>query len=102
MSLFEKIVHYSTEYRIPSHILFWVMVFLLSLSKPEGHTSVSEEIRYELITEGFALVLSMISTYFVAYLVIPKLLNVKSYYFLVFYFLIGSYLICVFSRTVVI
>lgn len=102
MSLFEKIVNYSTVHRIQSHILFWVMVFLLSLSKPEGHTSVSEEIRTELITEGFALFLSMISTYFVAYLVIPKLLNVKSYYFLVFYFLIGSYLICVFSRTVVI
>lgn len=102
MSLFEKIVHYSTVYRIPSHLLFWLMVFLLSVSKPEGHASVYEEIRTEFITEAFALFLSMIATYFMAYLIIPKLLNVKSYYFVIFYFLIGSYLICVFSRIVVI
>ncbi|KRT17877.1 hypothetical protein ASU31_00865 [Pedobacter ginsenosidimutans] len=45
---------------------------------------------------------TIIASYFISYLIIPRLILSKSYYVVVLYFLIGSYLICVLSRIAVI
>jgi sensor histidine kinase YesM len=45
---------------------------------------------------------TIIASYFLAYLIIPKLITAKNYYVVVIYFLIGSYIICACSRIVVI
>jgi LytS/YehU family sensor histidine kinase len=42
------------------------------------------------------------ASYFVAYMIIPRLLSTKSYYSIVFYFLAGSYIICICSRASVV
>jgi sensor histidine kinase YesM len=98
MSLFEKIVHYSTVYRTPSHLLFWVVVYLLSVSRNRTIDGHEEALADLLINCAFDLFFSIIATYFLAYLIIPKVINAKSYYFVVFYFLIGSYLIAALAR----
>ncbi|RYF88591.1 MAG: histidine kinase, partial [Chitinophagaceae bacterium] len=43
-----------------------------------------------------------LASYFLAYLIVPQILNDKSYYLVGLYFLVGSYFICVLSRMAVI
>jgi sensor histidine kinase YesM len=101
MSLFEKIVRFSTRRRVLSHILFWIMVFVVSVTS-NRYFDHDKQVFNILVGESFYLFFSMVSTYFLAYFIVPKLLHSRNYYLVILYFLSGSYLICICCRTGVI
>lgn len=96
MSILQKIIHYSTVYRVSSHILFWLVVFIV----PQYQEGVS--IRNMLIEKIFCVSFYMMACYFVAYFIIPKLLKGDNYVAVILYFVLGSYLISAFSRIMVV
>lgn len=98
MSLFEKVVRWSSKHRIASHFIFWLVVFVLTVSGFDHNYQLRESFRTEMIKSAFRVFYYMILAYFIAYLIIPKLMTAKNYGFVIVYFLAGSYLITVFTR----
>lgn len=96
MSIFTKIVRYSSAYRISGHILFWLVVFVV----PQYQEDMS--LRDMLIINTFNLFFYMMAAYFVAYFIIPKLLRHENYLLVTIYFIVGGYIISVLLRTSVI
>lgn len=92
MSILQRIIRYSTIYRISSHILFWLVVFIV----PQYEEGMS--FRDMMIENAFCVCFYMLACYFVAYFIIPKLLKDDNYLVVIIYFIIGSYLISAFSR----
>lgn len=96
MSIVEKAFRYSTIYRVSSHVLFWLIVFIV----PQHQTDMS--LRDMLIENLFYVSFYMMASYFVAYFVIPKFQKGEHYLIVILYFIIGSYLISAVSRIMVV
>lgn len=96
MSILEKAIRYSTIYRVSSHVLFWLVVFIV----PQYQQDMS--FRDTLIENIFYVSFYMMACYFVAYFIIPKLLRGDNYPVVILYFVTGSYLISAFSRIMVV
>lgn len=96
MSILQKVIRYSTIYRVSSHILFWLVVFIV----PQYEEGMS--FRNMMIENAFCVCFYMMACYFVAYFIIPRLLKADNYLIVIIYFIIGSYLISAFSRIVVV
>lgn len=101
MSLFDKVVRFNARHRVASHILFWIVVSMLSFTGDHYYNR-EDGFLVSLICDSFFLCFSIIASYFLAYFIVPKLLKSNNYYTPILYFLIGSYIICVFSRIVVV
>jgi sensor histidine kinase YesM len=100
MPIIERIVQFNTSHRILSHVLFWIVVSILLLNRYDlVEYKTPENILYRHIYYMSFLILS---SYFVAYLVIPGIMAAKTYLPILIYFLAGSYVICVLSRAVVV
>lgn len=96
MSIVEKAIRYSTIYRISSHVLFWLVVFIV----PQYQTDIS--IRDMLIQNLFYVSFYMMASYFVAYFIIPKFQNGENYLIVILYFIIGGYVLSALSRIMVV
>jgi len=96
MSITEKTIRYSTIYRLSSHILFWLVVFIV----PQYQTDIS--IRDMLIQNSFYVSFYMMASYFVAYFIIPKFQKGENYLVVILYFIIGGYLLSALSRFMVV
>lgn len=100
MTLFEKIIHYSSSHRLLSHLAFWLVVAVIFLNRYD-----MEEFQQPdkvLYRHCYYMAITMASSYFVAYVIIPQLLKVERFYWVLVSFLVGSYGISVVSRTLVI
>ncbi|MCG2618178.1 sensor histidine kinase [Terrimonas sp. NA20] len=100
MPLIERIVYFSSRHRVLSHILFWLVVSIIFLNRYTIEEY--QEIDKIIYRHCYYMSFMMVASYFVAYLIIPKLLSAKNYYLIAFYALFGSYLICVCSRLAVV
>ncbi|PQA53784.1 sensor histidine kinase [Siphonobacter curvatus] len=100
MSLLDKIIAYSSSHRLLSHIVFWLLVAVIFLNRYDIEEF--EELDKILYRHCYYITVTMIASYFVAYLIIPQLLNPDRYYMIPLLFLAGSYLISVLSRIAVI
>lgn len=96
MSILQRVIRYSTVYRVSSHILFWLVVFIV----PQYEEGMS--FRNMMIENAFCVCFYMLACYFVAYFIIPKLLKDDNYFVVILYFIIGSYVISAFSRIMVV
>lgn len=96
MPLIEKIVNFSSRHRLLSHILFWMIVSVVFLNRYT--LDEYRELNKVIYRHCYYMSFMILASYFVAYLIIPKLISAKNYYSILFYFLGGSYLICVCSR----
>ncbi|MBB4107850.1 sensor histidine kinase [Pedobacter zeae] len=100
MPLIERIAKFSSAHRFLSHIIFWLVTSIVFLNRydiDEYH-----DFHKILIRHAYYISFTIVSSYFLTYLIIPKLITAKTYYLVTFYFLIGSYIICVCSRIVVV
>lgn len=96
MSIFTKIVRYTSVYRASGHILFWLVVFLV----PQYEEDMN--LKNMLIINIFNLFFYMMAAYFVAYFIIPKFLRHENYLLVTIYFIVGAYVTSVLQRTSVI
>lgn len=96
MSILQSVIRYSSVYRISSHILFWLVVFIV----PQYEEGMS--FRDMIIENAFCVCFYMLASYFVTYFIIPKLLRGDNYFIVIIYFIVGSYIICAFARIMVV
>lgn len=100
MTLIERIVKFNLEHRFLSHLFFWLIVSIIFLNRYDlAEYGEQEKIFYRHV---YYMSFMILSSYFVAYLIIPKIISKKSYYSILVSFLAGSYIICVCSRITVV
>ncbi|MFL9485050.1 sensor histidine kinase [Chitinophagaceae bacterium LWZ2-11] len=102
MSFLEKVVAFNKNYRVLSHILFWIIIWILSISASTYYESGRIPIVVNLVDDGLSLIAQIMASYFLAYFIIPKFFKTKKYILVFIFFIIGSYVICVISRLLVI
>jgi hypothetical protein len=98
VSLYEKIINYNKEHRALSHVLFWLLVWLLQLSSSSYYNVDLVPFTNNLIGDGTNLAAQIPAAYFLAYFIVPKFFYKQKYAEAFTYFLIGAYIICVISR----
>jgi len=98
MSPIDHILVYQKKYRLASHILFWLIVYLLGISSSKYYDGKQFSIGFSLITDGLYMSTEVIAAYFLTYLIIPAIVYRKKYLAASIAFLIGSYLICLLAR----
>lgn len=96
--MFEKAVCWSNKHRIASHFIFWVVAFIITLTKFDATNNEKSGLGTDLTKAGFFVLYYMIGSYFVAYLIIPQLIIQKRYVRAIAGFLLGSYVITVVIR----
>ncbi|MBE9463843.1 sensor histidine kinase [Dyadobacter subterraneus] len=100
MPLLEKIIYLNVSHRLLSHVLFWLVVTLIFLNRYDMVEF--EALDKVLYRHFFYMAITMISSYFLAYLIIPRLLRPEHYLVVSVIFVAGSYFISVVSRIAVI
>jgi len=102
MVLAEKLTGFITRNRVLSHILFWVALYMLLIGRFEPLDEREAPIIYDIICFAFYLSFSVIGAYFWSYRILPRLFKASNYLVVFLEFIIGSYLLCVFARTMVV
>ncbi|MFW0735999.1 sensor histidine kinase [Flavobacterium sp. T12S277] len=101
MSPFEKLINYTSAHRVTAHVLFWTCVYIMFISKNTFRDPINY-IHYEMLETAFYLSFSMLAAYFISYRILPRLMKGKKHTMVWIEFIVGSYLISAFSRTMVI
>ncbi|WP_083722603.1 sensor histidine kinase [[Flexibacter] sp. ATCC 35208] len=100
MALIERIVKFNSAHRVLSHLLFWTAVTIIFLNRYDlVEYKEPEHIFYRHV---YYMSFMILSSYFVAYLIIPAFIGGRSYLSILIFFLAGSYIICVASRATVV
>ncbi|WP_212004057.1 sensor histidine kinase [Chitinophaga sp. HK235] len=100
MNLLENINKFHKEHRIPAHLFFWLGVLLLSTGERNYYY---REDWFSLQTyayNGLTLLTQALTSYLLAYLVIPLFFRKKQYLTAVLLLLSGMYAICILSRII--
>ncbi|MET0466995.1 MAG: histidine kinase [Chitinophagaceae bacterium] len=100
MPLIERIVNFSSAHRLLSHVIFWLIVAVIFLNRYTIEEY--DELDKIIYRHCYYMSFMILASYFIAYIIIPKLILSKHYFQVILYFLGGSYVICVCSRVAVI
>lgn len=95
-----KMINLHQHNRFIYHVCCWVCIFLLSIAGDsyqyhENFWSVSRMFYF-----GLTMTTQILTAYFLAYFVIPRLLRTKKYFLVACYFLAGMYVLCVCARII--
>jgi hypothetical protein len=102
MNLVETIRHYQRRHRFASHLVFWVLVYVIGLTSSKYYDGQQFSLGLSLITNGLYLITEIIAAYFVTYWFIPEFFNRKRYITAVLGFFVGAYLICLLGRFIIV
>jgi len=102
MSPIDHILAYQRKHRPASHILFWLIVYLLGISSSKYYDGKQFSIGFSLISDGLYMITEVIAAYLLTYLIIPMIVTRKKYLAGTVAFLIGSYAICLLARFIVV
>ena len=102
MNFLDSIFLYQKRYRLGSHVVFWALVFLIGLSSSKYHDGQEFSYSFALIGNGLFLIPQIIASYFLAYFIVPGFFFRKEYLQVIVYFILGSYLICILSRFLIV
>ncbi|MBS1603891.1 MAG: histidine kinase [Bacteroidetes bacterium] len=102
MSPIDHILACQRRHRLASHIFFWLIVYLLGISSSKYYDGKQFSIGFSLISDGLYMSTEVIAAYFLAYLIIPAFFYRKKYIAASAAFLLGSYLICLLARFIVV
>lgn len=102
MAFLEKILQFHKKNRWLSHVIFWVLVLLISVSSSKHFDGEKGNYRFEFITDGWYELTEIAAAYLLTYLVIPLFFYRKKYLAAIAAFLISSYVVCVAGRLIVI
>lgn len=100
MPLIERIVKFSLTHRFLTHVIFWFLVALIFMNRYDAEDYKQPDI--VLYRHVYYMSVTMLASYFLAYLIIPKLIRSRNYLEVVLYFVAGSYLISACSRIAVV
>ena len=86
--------------RVAKHFLFWIAILLLTI--PQNVLESDQPYINTLVYKICVLIPQILSSYFVAYFVIPKYLSKKRYAISLFLLIIGTYFFAVLARVFII
>lgn len=101
MTLFEKIINYSSANRFAAHSLFWLGIYIL-FANMNSFYAAPGDLWKEMLETIFYVSYAVIGAYFLSYRILPPLMSGKKQLFVWVEFLVGSYLLSVFARTTII
>lgn len=102
MNPLENIIHYQTKYRLASHLFFWLIVLVLSVLSSRYYDGKEFTYGFALIGDGLYLLPQIIAAYFLTYFIMPAFFLKKDHLATAIYLFIGSYLICVLGRFLIV
>src|SRR5471030_393338 len=102
MNFTEDILQFHKRNRWVSHVLFWAAVLLVSISSSKYYDGKQGTYGFELTSDGLYELTEIAAAYFLTYLVIPLFFYKKKYFTAVAAFVVGSYLICVVARIIIV
>lgn len=100
MSIANKIENFTQKHRVLSHVIFWLAMYGLLIGRFEPFDEPYDPFWMDMIGFSFSLSYSILFSYFIAYRILPKLLKGDNYFWTVVEFVIGSYIISAFARTI--
>jgi sensor histidine kinase YesM len=100
MSYLKNITESIQQKSSSRHFLFWIGIILLTI--PENVLESEQPYIKTLVYKICVLIPQILSSYFVAYFVIPKYLTKKKYWISLFLLVIGTYFFAVLARVLVI
>ncbi|HWZ04417.1 MAG TPA: histidine kinase [Mucilaginibacter sp.] len=102
MNFLETILHLRKKNRWLSHVAFWLIVLLISISSSKYHDGKQGSLGFELVSDGLCELPEIVAAYFLTYLVVPLFFYHKKYFAAVTIFMFGSYLICLAARLIIV
>ncbi|PUU68572.1 histidine kinase [Flavobacterium sp. WLB] len=96
MTPFEKIIKFSKEHRISTHIIFWTFIFIMFFSK--NTSSEPEELWVDIAYTLYYELFSIIGAYFMSYRILPRLMITQKHNWVWAELVLGSYAISVIAR----
>ncbi len=96
MPLVERFLQFTRKYRFLTHLTYWSGAYIVSLSENTSDTTYN--FPQEMVNTAFFLSYGIITAYFLAYFVLPRVLTGKHYVKTLVFSLVGLYLIMVASR----
>jgi len=100
MTPFEKLLNFSTAHRLSAHLIFWICIFIMFFSKNTSNDP--QELRVDLFYTLYYEICSMVSAYFLAYRILPRLMAPQRHTWVWIEFIVISYLISIMARIVMI
>ena len=100
MNPIAKIIQFNKRYRLFSHIAFWITIFLISTSQDSYQNHEDWLTLNTLFYYALILITQIGTAYFLAYFIIPQLLNTNNYLTVFFYFVLGMYFLCALARII--
>lgn len=102
MPIAAKIEDFIAKNRVLSHILFWILMYAVLIGRFEPYDEPEDPFLYDMIGFAFSLCYSIIGAYFIGYRILPRLLKSDNYFWVAIEFIVGSYLLSAFARTMTI
>lgn len=102
MNLLGRINKFHKHHRVLTHIFFWLGVLLISTEERNYNYRENWLSWNTYIYNGLTLATQVMTSYFLAYFIIPRLFQLKKYPLVLFTFIAGMYIICVLSRVITI
>lgn len=98
IQMVKDIFNYIKDRRVLKHVVFWTVLYLfLIFSDPT-----QDPLWVLAIARASHLIPQIIISYFIAYWLVPKFLYTKKYFLFFLYAIASAYIICVFSRTLMV
>ncbi|RBL90529.1 sensor histidine kinase [Chitinophaga flava] len=102
MPLIEKFIQFTGKHRFLTHFTYWICVYVLAMSRYNSYTNPMYTFNQELLNSLFFIGFAAITSYFLGYFVLPRLLTGKHYFRTLVVSLVVLYLIMVISRLCVV
>jgi sensor histidine kinase YesM len=102
MNLVETIRYGHKKYRLAGHVLFWGIILGVSILSTRYYDGRKFTLRQAFIGNGVYMVPQMIGAYWLTYMIVPLFFVRKRYVTATIVFVLGSYLICVMARFLVV
>jgi len=98
MSLFERLLTFHKKHRWLTHIVYWFIYLLISVSASKYHDGEKGTYGFEFVSDALYISAEMIAAYSLAYFVVPQFIYRKRYFLSVLEFVIICYVSCVMGR----
>lgn len=102
MNLLGRINAFHKNHRVLTHFFFWLGILLISTEERNYYYREDWFSLNTYLYNGLTIATQAMTSYFLAYLIIPRLFKTKKYLQVLLMFLAGMYLICVLSRVITI
>lgn len=98
MSLFDRFLSFHKKHRWLTHVAYWFIYLLISVSASKYRDGEKGTYSFEFISDALYISAEMIAVYSLAYFVVPQFIYRKRYFLSVVEFVIISYVSCVAGR----